>query len=152
MQVGESARAVLRLGCGVLAVAGLAGAWETLASQAPGSPFYIGMLPGPIELLRDAAFQFGVLFVIAGLLLAERRLSTRWVWVLGSGSLFTLSAGAYAAATGMHGIQAHDLRPDAIYVFVVKYVGRLMCCAGLVAIARRALGPRGRLDRGVSHH
>jgi hypothetical protein len=152
MQVGESARAVLRLGCGVLSAAALAGAWETLASQAPGSPLYIGMLPGPIELLRDAAFEFGVLYVVGGLLLAERRLSKRWVWALYAGSVLTLGAGVYAALTGMHGIQAHDLRPDAIYVFVVKYTGRLLCCAGLLAIARRALGPRGRLDRGVAHH
>src|ERR1700712_1427192 len=40
---------VLRLGGALLLIAASAGAWEVLASQAPGSPLYLGVLPGPIE-------------------------------------------------------------------------------------------------------
>jgi hypothetical protein len=64
MQVGQSARTVLRLGCGVLLSAALAGVWETLASQAPGGALYIGMLPGPIQLLRETAVIWGLLLVV----------------------------------------------------------------------------------------
>jgi hypothetical protein len=139
MQVGPSARKVLQLGCGVLVVAALAGAWETLASQSPGSPLYIGMLPGPIELLRDAALIWGLLIVLAGLLLAERGLGPRWLSLLQLGVALTLGGSLYAAANGMHGIQARDLRPDATWVFFAKNAGRAVLLVCLAAIARQAL-------------
>jgi len=145
MQVGQSARGVLRLGCGVLVVATLVGAWETLASQAPGSPLYIGMLPGPIELLRETALTCGLLTVLAGLMLADRTLSRRWLWLLHVGVTLTLGSGFYAAANGMHGVQVRDLRPDAGWLFLVKYAGRGLLAVCLGAIARQALaGPQTR--------
>ncbi|HEY2736478.1 MAG TPA: hypothetical protein VGI70_20905 [Polyangiales bacterium] len=143
MQVGESARTVLRLGCGVLVFGALAGAWETLASQAPGSALYIGMLPGPIELLRETALTWGLLITLAGVLLAERSLSGRWFAALYSGVAMTLGAGLYGAATGMHGVQASDLRLDATWLFLVKHLGRLTLLICLLAIARRSLSERG---------
>jgi hypothetical protein len=139
MQVGQSARTVLRLGCGVLVFGAFAGAWETLASQAPGSPLYIGMLPGPVELLRETAITWGLLITLAGILLADRSLSRRWFAALFAGVLLTLGAALYGAATGMHGVQATDLRLDATWLFVAKHVGRLTLSVCLVEIARRAL-------------
>jgi hypothetical protein len=139
MQVGKSGRTVVRLGCGVLVLAALAGAWETLASQSPGSPLYIGMLPGPIELLRETALTWGLLVVVVGLLLADRSLAPRWFWLLHVGAALTLGSAIYAAATGMHGVQARDLRPDATALFVIKYLGRGLLAACLFAIARQAL-------------
>jgi hypothetical protein len=138
--MAQSARAVLRLGCSVLCFAAMAGVWETLASQAPGSPLYIGMLPGPVELLRDAAVTWGVLIVLAGLLLGDQLLTTRWLWVLRVGAALTMAAGLYAAATGMHGVQARDLRADATWLFSLKYLGRGLLTLGLGAVARRVLG------------
>jgi hypothetical protein len=51
----------------------------------------------------------------------------------------TLLAALYGAATGMHGVQAIDLRPDAIPLFIAKYAGRLGLAACLLLIARRML-------------
>lgn len=131
---------VLRLGAVLLLLAALAGAWEVLASQAPGSPLYLGVLPGPIERLRHEAFNFGVVTMIAGLLLGERdnvpRRVLMWL-VIGAG--LSLCACLYAALTGMTGVQMADLRPDAGWLFATKLVGRGLLCAGLATIAARAL-------------
>jgi len=146
MQVtGASARAVMRLGACVLIAAGLAGAWEWLAVQAPGTPLYIGVLPAPIERLRAEAFDFGVLFLITGLLLGERELPRRLVLALAFGALFMLGSALYAAATGMPGVQLWDLRPDASWVFAGKLLGRSLCIASLAEIGWRVglLGRRG---------
>ena len=139
MQVSESARAVLRLGTGVLVSAALAGVWETLASQAPGSPLYIGMLPGPVALLREAAFDWGVSIVLAGLLLGTRAQPRKWFIALQAGVLLTLGSALYAAASGMHGVQARDLRPDATWLFAIKYAGRGLLGVCLLDLARRGL-------------
>ena len=139
MQVSDSARAVLRLGTGVLVLAVAAGAWETLASQAPGSPLYIGMLPGPVTLLREAAFVWGALIVLAGLVLGGRAQPRKWFIALQVGLWFTLGSALYAAATGMHGVQARDLRPDATWLFVIKYGGRALLSVCLFDLARRGL-------------
>lgn len=139
MQVGDSARSVLRLGCGLLLAAAASGVWEVLASQAPGSRIYIGMLPGPITLLREAVLQWGVLLLLAGLWLGERELAVRWQRTLEAGAALLLGSGLYAAAAGMHGVQLTDLRPDATWLFLAKYAARGLLIAGLVAIAGGAL-------------
>jgi glycerol uptake facilitator-like aquaporin len=142
MQVGQSARTVLRLGCGVLLFAALAGMWETLASQAPGGALYIGMLPGPIELLRETAVTWGLLLVVSGLLLTDRPLPARWLSALYVGTTLTLGSAIYGAATGMHGVQARDLRADAMWLFAIKYAGRALLTVSLFEIARRSLARR----------
>lgn len=139
MPKAGSARWVLWLGCGVLCLAALAGTWETLASQAPGTPLYIGMLPGPIERLRESAFDFGVLLLLAGLLLREQRLGVRATWALGAGTFLTLTSALYAALTGMLGIQLYDLRADAPWLFAFKFLGRGLLCGGLARAAWLAL-------------
>lgn len=139
MQLGEHARHVLRLGCIALCVAALAGVWELLAEQAPGSRLSIGMLPGPIQLLREAATTFGVLLALAGLLVAERTLPVGLLWALRAGLGLLVVTGAYAGALGMHGLQAADMRPDAVWLFVLKYLGRALLVGGLAALALRVL-------------
>lgn len=131
MPEAGSARWVSWLGCGVLGLAALAGAWETLASQAPGSPLYIEMLPGPIERLRETAFDFGVLLLLAGLLLRGQSLGALATWALGAGTFLTLATALYAALTGMLGIQFYDLRADAPWLFAFKFLGRALLCGGL---------------------
>lgn len=134
-----SARWIVGLGCGVLGVAALAGAWETLASQVPGSPLYIGMLPGPIERLRETAVDFGVLLVLAGLLLREQSVGARATWTLATGTFLALATALYAALTGMLGVQLYDLRADAPWLFAFKFIGRALLCAGLAECAWLAL-------------
>jgi hypothetical protein len=119
----------------VLGLAALAGAWETLASQAPGSPLFIDMLPGPIERLRETAVDFGVLLVLAGLLLRDRSLGAHATWALGVGTFLALATALYAALTGMLGIQLYDLRADAPWLFAFKFIGRALLCAGLARAA-----------------
>jgi ammonia channel protein AmtB len=139
MQTPESARVLLRLAVIVLCAAAGAGVWEVLASQAPGSPLSIGMLPGPIEMLRDTALTLGLLLLGASWLVRESGATRGVVIGLHVAVAVTLLAAVYGAVSGMHGVQARDLRPDATPLFIVKYVGRLGVLASLLAIARRAL-------------
>jgi hypothetical protein len=139
MQLGEQARVVLRLGCVVLVAAALASVWELLASQVPGSRFSIGMLPGPIQLLREATATFGCVLLIGALLVGTQPLPAALLWVLRVGVGLLLATGVYAAATGMHGVQAFDLRPDAVWLFAFKYLGRALLYAGLFEIGRRVV-------------
>lgn len=113
--------------------------WEVLASQAPGSPLSIGMLPGPIEMLRETAVLLGLLLFAASMCVRAHGAPRGLVVGLHVAVGVTLLAALYGAATGMHGVQARDLRPDAIVLFVVKYAGRLGVFACLFAIGRRAL-------------
>ncbi|HKP56976.1 MAG TPA: hypothetical protein VJV78_09660 [Polyangiales bacterium] len=139
MQALESSRALLRLAVIVLCVGAGAGVWEVLASQAPGSPLFIGMLPGPIEMLREAATLIGVLLLAASCLVRDRPLPRALLIALHVAVVVTLLAALYGAATGMHGVQVIDLRPDAIPLFAAKYAGRLGLATCLFLIARRAL-------------
>jgi hypothetical protein len=130
----SSARVVLRLAGALLLAAAAAGAWELLASQAPGTPLYLGILPAPVERLRHDAFDFGVLLAIAGLLLGEREVARRVLIGLGAGAGLLLVAGFYAAASGMPGVQLSDLRADAPWLFGTKVLARGLLIAGLVSI------------------
>jgi hypothetical protein len=139
MTVPESARSLLRLAVIVLCAAALAGGWEVLASQAPGSPIYIGVLPGPVAMLRETALLLGLLLLASSMLVPERALPRALVLALHVSVALTLLAALYGALTGMHGIQLRDLRPDATPLFILKYTGRLGVLVCLLAVARRAL-------------
>jgi hypothetical protein len=139
MQASESSRALLRLAVFVLCVGAGAGAWEVLASQAPGSPLWIGMLPGPIEMLREAATVVGLLLLAASCLVRDLQLPARLSIALHVAVVVTLLAAMYGALMGMHGVQAIDLRSDAIPLFVAKYAGRVGVAACLLLIVRRVL-------------
>lgn len=130
---------VLRLAGALLLAAAAAGVWELLASQAPGTPLYLGVLPGPVERLRHDSFDFGVVMAIAGLLLRDREVPRRMLVWLCAGSVLMLLAGVYAAATGMSGVQLLDLRADAPWLFGAKVLGRGLLIAGLLGIAWVAL-------------
>lgn len=134
-----SARIVLRLGGALLLTAAVVGVWEVLASQAPGSALYVGVLPGPVERLRNETFDFGVVVLIAGLLLGDRQVPRRVLIWLGLGSVLVIFAGLYAALTGMTGVQMTDLRPDATWLFGGKLLGRGLLCAGLATIGWKTL-------------
>jgi hypothetical protein len=137
-----SAFSVLRLGGALLLVAAAAGVLEVLASQAPGSVLYLGVLPGPVERLRAEAFDFGVVLLIAGLLLADRDVPRRALIWLGVGSVLVVLTGLYAALTGMTGVQMIDLRPDATWLFGGKLLGRGLLCAGLASIGWKLLASK----------
>lgn len=139
MPTPESARVMLRLAVIVLCIAAGAGVWEVLASQAPGSPLSIGMLPGPIQMLRDTALILGLLVFGASVLVRDTGATRAVITALHVAVAVTLLAALYGAAAGMHGVQARDLRPDATPLFIVKYAGRLGVLGCLLAIARRAL-------------
>ncbi|HEX2676816.1 MAG TPA: hypothetical protein VHM19_09255 [Polyangiales bacterium] len=133
-----SARAVLRLSLCVLAAFALAGAWQVFADQAPGSLLYIGVLPGPVESLRHSAFVLGVLTFLTALLVPRafpERAPRAWLVVLHASVVFALGAGVYGAATGLHGEQLGDLRPDALPLFLVKHAGFVgfALCSGWAA-------------------
>jgi hypothetical protein len=139
MQAPESARVLLRLAVFVLCVGAGAGVWEVLASQAPGSPLWIGMLPGPIEMLREAATVVGLLLLAASYLVGDLQLPRGLLIALHVAVVVTLLAALYGASMGMHGVQAIDLRADAIPLFIAKYAGRLGLAACLLLIVRRVL-------------
>ena len=139
MQVPESARSLLRLAVTVLCLAAAAGVWEVLASQAPGSPLYIGVLPGPVLMLREVALTLGLLLLAASMLVPARGLPRLLILLLYASVALTLLTALYGALSGMHGVQARDLRPDATPLFILKYLGRIGVGVCLFALARRAL-------------
>jgi hypothetical protein len=142
MGTGPSARAVIRLGVCVLFVAAVAGVWELLALQAPGSPLYLAALPGPVSALRELAMNLGLLLLAAGLLApwaATRGEPKGLVLALHAGALLGLGAQLYCALTGMYGVQLYDLRPDAKAAFALKYGGLLLFGLSLLELGRRVL-------------
>lgn len=129
----------------MLLLAALAGAWEVFATQAPGSALYVGVVPGPVQALRETALWLGLLIFAAGRLMPELDATSApktLVPALHLGCVLTLGAGTYAAFTGMHGAQLFDLRPDAAPLFLVKHLGLLVVSAALIETARRALWAR----------
>lgn len=142
MHTTPSSRATIRLGVAALMLGALAGLWELLALQAPGTLLYIGMLAGPIGALRELTLLLGLLLVVAGLLLpwAGRGGEPRaLVALLYMGVALALSAQVYGAAHGMNGVQLGDLRPDALPLFVVKQGGLLLFALGMLELGRRVL-------------
>src|SRR5688572_15539895 len=71
MRTRQPHKPTLGLGIGLLIASGAAGAWEVLALQSPGTPLYIGMLPGPIGSLRSLGLALGLLVLVSALLLAS---------------------------------------------------------------------------------
>lgn len=146
----RSARFTLRLAILVLVSGALVGVWEVLAAQAPGSPLYLAVLPGPVQTLRESAFTLGFLLVVASLLLPRAcpepgsRSPALIAGALHVGALLALLASAYGAAHGMHGEQLYDLRPDATALFVAKYGGYSVVGAALSVLAARVLRGLGR--------
>jgi hypothetical protein len=161
MSTSPSGTATVRLGVAALMFAAAASVWELLALQAPGTPLYIGMLPGPITSLRELATALGVLLVLAGMTIPwasrGRPEPRRLVTALYAGTLLALGAQTYGATQGMGGVQLLDLRADALPLFVVKHGGLLVLLGALCTVGRGLLvqppPPPGRqLDPGKPDH
>jgi hypothetical protein len=146
--LSESRYAVrtVRLGVALLGCAALASVWELLAAQVPGSPLYIGVLPGPIGALREMALTLALLSLAAGALMpwafgaavnGQRALIVSSLLV--SGAILALGAQTYGAANGMHGHQMSDLRPDARLVFYLRHGGLLVYALGWLDIGWRVI-------------
>jgi hypothetical protein len=140
------ALSTLKLGVVLLGFTALAGLWEVLAAQVPGSPLYIGILPGPIGALRGLALTLALLSMAAGALLgiafgdrAQTPRAAATVAVLWIGALLALAAQTYGAANGMHGHQMSDLRADARAVFFLRHGGLLLFALGWLDIGVRLL-------------
>ncbi len=142
MNTTPSSRATIRLGVVALMLGALAGLWELLALQAPGTLLYIGMLSGPIGALRELALLLGLLLIAAGLLLpwaSQGREPGVLVGLLYLGTALGLSAQVYGAAHGMNGVQLGDLRPDALPLFIAKQGGLLLFAVAMLELGRRVL-------------
>jgi hypothetical protein len=146
MRTLDRQKPMVGLGIGLLIASAAAGAWEVLALQSPGTPLYIGMLPGPIGALRSLALALGLIVLVSALLLTcNDQLPPRWaVLLLFVGSLASVGAQLYGAVHGMPGVQMVDFRPNVRPLFVTKYAGLGLVSAGLFELARRLLwGTRG---------
>ncbi len=143
--IATAATRTLKLGVLTLGASLIAGGWELLALQVPGSPLYIGVLPGPIGGLRELCVTLGLLALAASAVfpgayegaggLRPRVVSA----VITAGVALAISAQAYAAANGMHGVQASDLRADARVVFFVRHGGLLLFAMGWLDLGWRVL-------------
>lgn len=110
--------------------------------QSPGTWLYIATLFGPIAALRELTTVIGLLLLAAGLLLPwasperEPRLLVGLMYV---GTALGVGAQLYAALHGMYGVQASDLRPDALPLFVIKHGGVGLVLGALLELGRRVL-------------
>jgi hypothetical protein len=135
-------RAVVRLAVILMLVAALCTVWEVLARQAPGSPLYLGVLPGPIAHLRATATVLALALLAAAWLMP---------WAYGSnqprlmvvlcylGATLTVGAGFYGALRGMYLVQLIDPRPDATMMFILKYGGQALLGVCLLDMSWRIL-------------
>jgi hypothetical protein len=126
--------------------AAVAAGWEVVARQSPGTPLFIGMLPGPIGTLRELATTLGLLLLITSLLLgwSGRVAPAALVALLYIGALTALGAQTYAALHGMHGVQLVDFRPGVRPLFLTKHAGLALVFGALFELGRRVLsGGRG---------
>ena len=146
MRITATTHALLRLAFALLVVALFAAGWELLARQSPGSSLFLGMLPGPVEALRELATVSGLAllatspFAEAASARGEPRLL---LFLLYAGAAVGFGASLYAAATGMHAVQLGDPRPDALPVFLAKHGGLGLFFGCLLEIGRRAVFGRG---------
>jgi hypothetical protein len=134
--------ATIRLGVVTLMVAAASSVWELLAMQSPGTFLYIATLSGPIAALRGLTTVIGLLLLGAGWLMpwaSPEREPRRLVTSMYAGTLLGVGAQLYATLHGMYGVQASDLRPDALPLFVIKHAGLALVLGALLELGRRVL-------------
>jgi hypothetical protein len=142
MKSGWSERWVVGLGFVLLLFAAAVGVWELLARQAPGSPLFLGDLPGPIASLKSTAVVLGVvlLAVAAWIPSAYSGGEPRWmVGVLFAGVALSMGAGLVGALEGMYLVQFVNSRSDATVLVAAKCLGHLLLGVCLLDVARRVL-------------
>lgn len=134
-------RHLLRAALLLLGAGALTGAVELLALQAPGSPLYLGVLPGPLGVLRELSLVLGLLLLGADVLVARapRPLPKPLSRVLSASAALAVLAQAYGAAQGMYGLQVKDLRADALPVFLAKHAALLAFIVAYGWLGARAL-------------
>jgi len=143
--VETTAASTIKLGVITLGAALITGAWELVALQVPGSPLYIGVLPGPVGALRELCVMLGLLALAAGALMpraydaASARRARIASILIAAGAALTCAAQAYGAAHGMHGAQMSDLRADARAVFFLRHGGLLLFALGWIDLGLRVL-------------
>ncbi|MEM9195142.1 MAG: hypothetical protein AAGF12_38575 [Myxococcota bacterium] len=133
---------LVRFGAVLLLLGALSAIWEILASQAPSSPYHVGVLPGPVEQLRITATFLGFGSLAAAWLLpwiAPRRDPWTLIGVYATGVVVTLAVMTYAANTGMYGIQIADPRPDSRVLFWLRASGQTLILGALIEFVRRLL-------------
>ena len=146
MQDAPNRSLVVRASVALLLFAALAAAFELIAWQAPGSPLYLGVLPGPLGVLRELSTTLGLL-LLGVELLAPRAyaggpradLSRSVALMLSTGAWLAVLAQAYGALHGMYGLQLKDLRSDALPMFVLKHAGLLAFICAYAVLGLRVL-------------
>jgi hypothetical protein len=142
MSIGGPARAVIRLAVVLLLLSAFSAVWELLALQAPGSPFSLRMLPGPVGHLRDFTATLALaLLAIAWLIPwaygnGEPRLM---VWLCHAGAILTVGASFYGAIRGMYLVQIVDPRLEANVLLALKCSGGALLLGCLLEVSRRIL-------------
>ena len=128
----------LQVGLVLLGATLLAGFWQILATQLPDSPLHAGVLPGPVDKLREWCL-IGALITIALALgragtgvTKERPRAIRWLFIGVGAVLLSL---VYGAATGMPGEQLIDPRLDAQAMIGIRMLGLLSTVIASVALA-----------------
>ena len=135
-------RLLLRAALWLLGLSALAGAVELLALQAPGSPLYLGVLPGPLGVLRELLLTLGLLLLGGDVLAARAALAAGLArWLVCCAAVAAL-AQAYGAVHGMYGLQVKDLRADALPLFLLKHAALLGFVVGYARLGVRALRAR----------
>ena len=122
----QTSRHVFQMGFVLLGAAIVASFWQLLATQLPDSPLHAGVLPGPVDKLREWCL-IGALVTIALALgragtgvTRERPRATRWLMAGVSAVVLSLT---YGAATGMPGEQILDPRLDAQAMIAIRMLG-----------------------------
>lgn len=135
------ARLLLRAGLLLWLVGCVALAWEVLTRQAPGSPYQIGLLSGPVEQLRNGAFALGAGLLAGGLLhrwlFGERGLY--WALLATVAATVHVAALLYCAWHGLAGVQILDPRPGTAAITTARAVAHLLTMVALSDAFVRAL-------------
>lgn len=118
-----------------------------LASQSPSSPFYPGMLPGPVKRFAFWALASGVLLPIAALLLelgeAAAPRQRRLALALLTGTTAKLVALVIGGILSVYGVQIIDPRPASVVVMSLRTLGDAVALGALFGIAMDLLRPPG---------
>jgi len=142
------------LGCWLVTAS--AAVWGLLAQQAPGSPYRVGVLPGPVEQLSGASFMLGTGLMLCALLwprVFEPGTGRYWPWLSLTGAAACLLALAYAALHGVYGVQIDDPRPTSSGILALRALGHVLITAALldlmVRYTRRSARTHGEAKRGA---
>jgi hypothetical protein len=142
MTLGPSARALVKLAVVLLVVGCLAGAWEILASQAAHSPWHAGVPAEPVAQLRSTGIALALLLAVGAWILpwaAPHEDPAYLVAVIYVGTLLTVGAMLYGAATGTTGVRIDAPGIGARALFAARVTGQGILMLGLLDFTWRIL-------------